>query len=269
MTTFFEQDGNIYQVDIPFTVAAITFNSFCDFRSAEQAYLNEESPIEERLENYDKALRYLAPGDIDRLPTAAPGEELQDLIDEEYFIPVKPGHELTKDRIYAHIIKLIQEYKPDRIPRTFEFKHHGKKFRIRSEEAARVLASDPISTGETIEVLEYQRRAARQMEENPGESGNIEFNLGLTEFSILVKQPGERLPSGRRQRLHFLNQRKELFKDLDMATVLDVRYFFLNALLRYGRTRFTSPFGKALLVGVGQKTKHRWTSKQQQRRPGK
>lgn len=252
MIAIFEQDHERYQVDIPFDLSARTFEQFCDFRTAE-ALFHQDAPIEERLVHYDTMLQHMAPGDIDKLPSTVGKESITDLIEQKFHLSLEAGTELSKDRLYAHIIYLIQEYKPDKIPRKFRIRVAGKHFLVEKMSIARKLLQQPLGTGEVIEVLEYQRRAGTRMDAKPLEIGNLDFNLGLTELAILLPEKGKRLPSGRDDRLRIINQRKEALKGVDLATIMDLRYFFLDALLRYATTRSTPHFGKARLVPTGQR----------------
>lgn len=268
MKVWFEHDGDLMTIELPMHPAAVTFEQFCDFRTAEQEFLNAKKPAG-RIAGFDKAIAIMAPGDIDKIPVALEGETVTDLIEANYQVDLEAGHELTKDRIYAHMIVMINNYKPERIPETFTFKWKKKTFKIQSGRVARVLTGRDMTTGEAIEVLEYQRRAAEATEHTPTEVGNIEFNLGLTEFAIMIRQPGEELPAGRKDRIRFLNQRKELFKTLPLDQVLDIRHFFLNALLRSVTTPSTSLSGKAPQVVV-RRPKLRWPGRgwRRRRRPG-
>jgi hypothetical protein len=101
-----------------------------------------------------------------------------------------------------------------------------------------------MTTGEVFECLEYQRRNKERREQHPTEVGNLEFSLGLSEFAILVRQPGEKLPSNKSQRRRFIERRREFFADLQLDKVLDVRFFFLRSLLRFGTIPSTSISGR-------------------------
>lgn len=244
MKTIFEQDGERYQVDIPYHLTERTFENWCDFRQAEAKYLEaENSDVGERATLLEKAISHMVPGDLDQIPPYIPGDDIEQLVEDRY--AVKPGDEISHLRLYAHTVTLIQGYQPEQIPQTFRFKFRKKEFEVKSEPAARVLLSRPFLTGEVIETLEYQRRASLHMDDKPLETGNIDYNLGLTEYAILVRQKKERLPAGKAERERFINKRKHLFKDLDLETVMALRFFFINALMRYATTQASGFFGKA------------------------
>ncbi len=242
MKLIFETDGQ-YKIDVPFEVNAITFEGFCDFRSDEYLYLSAHSESEP-VENFlllQQAVQHIVKGDVLALPLIHDKTDAQ-LIDTDYTLQLDEPISLL--RLYAHLLTVIRNYQPVEIPTTFKFKWGKKDFVIQQVPAARVLLGNPITLGEVLETLEYQRRAATYMEATPKEVGNISFNLGLTEFAILVKQAGELLPSNKAERRQFIESRKKLFATLPLNLVLDIRFFLTNSLLIHGQTLPTNSFGK-------------------------
>lgn len=259
MILIFQVDNERCSIDVPMHPSEIPFSNFCDFKGGENAYwdINKEAEQDatEPVNALLNALKCVVSGDLEKLPFSIPNDDFQTLIDTKY--QIKVGDELSILRVYAHFVVMIQEYKPDSIPEIFKLRWLGKKYMVKSGEAARVLAGRPLTTGEAIEVLEYQRRAGKAAELKPGEQGNIEFTLGLTEFAILVRKPGERLPKERKDIDRFITQRQRLFKNLPLDKVIDLRFFLLNALVKSSLTRITGSSGTDLRAVAGQKQRTR------------
>lgn len=251
MKVIYEDANNqLKSIDIFYNVKERTFEQFCDFKTAEVEFwrvARSEEPDKEidPREALRRALVHLIPGEYD-LPYNANNERLIDLQDNGYL--VNPGDELTLIRLYAHCLNVINSFVPSEIPETFRFTHKNKKFVIEAKPAARMLTGISFTAGEAIEVLEYMKRAQEALKKNPSQEGNIDFTLGLTEFSILVRQKGEKLPAERPRLEKFIALRRELFKSLTLDVVLSIRFFFLNILLSLGTIPTTRPFGKMFLA---------------------
>ena len=256
MKLLFEHDNQERWIDVPFHPAEITFEQFCDFRQKE-ASVDEETPPEEYLVNKRDSVKILVKGDVDCLPPSIKGDDVIQMIGEDHRYKIRIGDELSIVRVYAHIINVIQEWKPEKIPQTFQFTAGKNKFIIRSEEAARVMLDAPITTGEVIETLEYQRRASALMESKPKDIGNIDFNLGLSELSVLVRKEGEELPAKRKDRDKFIERRKRIFRNVPLDTILAIRFFFLNSLLDYGKTLGSSSSGREVLKAKKERRRKR------------
>jgi len=265
----FETDDNlIKEVDIPFAASDIEFGDFCDFRSAEYLWFNvgDAEPIENFI-LLRNAVACLVKCDIDSLPLFS-SEEETDLITMGYKIQI--GDTITLIKVYAHLVTLINRYKPEEIPQNFAFTHKQKDFVINTDSVIRVMSQARLTLGESLEVLEYQRRAAARNETDPKGAGNIDFNLGLTEFAILIRQPGEKLPSDKSDRRKFIDRRKELFSTLPLDLVLDIRFFLTNSLIIYNQNLRTNSFGKVRQAVTGSKKVITKRNRQKKRRqPGR
>ena len=146
---------------------------------------------------------------------------------------IKAGDELSILRLYVHILTIIREFKPTKIPRSYVLSKDGKTFVIGAKAAAEMLlgkSGGSVATGEALEILEYQRRYALALKNKPLEVGNLDFTLGLTEFAILVRQNGERLPWEKGDLDRFIQERREFFKDLPLDEVLSIRFFFAQCI---------------------------------------
>ena len=242
MRVKFTLDGEDLEINVPYSLSEITFSDFCDFRQREAAYFERTNsdPVAASALLAD-AVGAIVGDNAANLPFAYEGDA--DFIDTDYRLGL--GDPLSVLRLYAHFVGMVRTYRPANIPNTLTLTHEGKSFSIVAGEALRVLSGRALTTGEAVEVLEYQRRAAAQIETDPKEIGNLDFTLGLTEFAILVRQPGERFPSDETDREKFINRRRALFASLDLEQVLAVRFFLLSTLTGSGKTRTTNFSGKA------------------------
>lgn len=244
-------------MDIFYHVSERTFEQFCDFKNAEVYFwkvARQEEPEIDVREALRLVVNKMIPGDYD-LPYNTRNERLIDLQENGYLINV--GDKLTLIRLYAHCLNVINSFVPDKIPETFRFTHKKKHFVIDAKPTARMLSGMAFTAGESIEVLEYMKRAQDVVKKSPMQEGNIDFTLGLTELAILVRQKGERLPMERPRLEKFIELRRELFKSVPLDVVLSIRFFFLNILLNLGTIPTTNPFGKMFLATCAGVTKRR------------
>ncbi len=266
---WYKQNRHTYSIEVPVHVSQIKFSEFCDFRQLEAQYLNDEemNPAEVAV-LLKNAIGKIVSGELHPLPVNHEGDNPKEILNTSYRLGV--GDPLSLNRIYAHLVTIIQEYAPDKIPQTFRTRLFGKKFIIQRDKVARILLDDPLTTGESLEVLEYQRRATKRMETSPKDTGNIDFNLGLRELAILVRQKGEELPAIRDERIRFINARMNLFKDVTLDIILDIRFFFASSLIGYTQKNLSYTFGKDLQATISRiKQTGSENVKQWLRKPGK
>lgn len=262
MRAVIETADERHVIEIPQALEEIRFQQFCEFRELESQFWKENEARTDENGNVQEpeaeALVYLkledaikvfsGPG-IECAPVSIEGDNFQAMIDAGYRLKI--GDDVSLLRYYAHIVSLINSYKPEKIPTTFEWKSDkGKTYKVKKDEAARAIYGTAMTAGEAITVLEYQRRAGLAEKKGLAEIGNIEFSLGLTEIAILLRRPGERLPADKRKRDHFIEQRREVFADITLDVVMSLRFFLLNSLLAYATTRNTNFSGKARLTPV-------------------
>lgn len=247
------------RLQIPLTLHEITFGQFCDFRTYEGKYLEsvkvEQEASEEgssvkdparSLSLLTKALSFIFGPAIYDLPVSS-GNSFSEAVDSgRYFKPFQSidDYDLTLFGCYSHLFTLIQGYKTDHDKPNFTVEVRGQKYELDRKRAGRILLGYGLTTGETIEILEYQRRAAKLAEDNPSEEGNIDFNLGINEVAILLRKKGEQLPASESEMKEWLKERRQVFKEVPLATVLDLRFFLLHSLTYYVKTRGFSSFGK-------------------------
>lgn len=246
MKVTYELDGEHKSINIPFSCEEISFNDFCDFKSFEskffEAIKSDDRDDSEVSSLMLRTVSTMIKGDVSSLPLSI-NEGIDELFENQFQLSI--NEELSVVRLYVHLVNLIQSFTPEEIPSSvYDFNHAGDSFKIKSAPAARILSGRSLTVGESIELLEYQRRANNSIKQG-NDIGNIEFNLGLTEFAILVRKENEPLPSGRRQLDKFISDRKQLFKSLPLSEVLSIRFFFIRALLELKKIRTTNFSGKA------------------------
>jgi len=85
---------------------------------------------------------------------------------------------------------------------------------------------NPITVGESITLLEFDRRAGKVLDKDY--NANIDFNLGLEQFAVLLRKPGEQLPLDLSKRIAFIDARKQIAKQAPLWLILNVRFFFIR-----------------------------------------
>jgi len=245
MIAVIEIDDRKVELEIPLVVGEVEFGVWCDFKKAEEKYLAEEDSKQALFYLLD-ALEEVYGEEVREVPWMSKEESLVDLIDGGFMIRI--GSELSVGRLYAHLVNLFRSYVPEEIPK--DFVELGDGYEIRKEEAVRVMTERPLTLGEAVEVLEYKRRTDEDIARKPLERTNLDFTLGLTEFAILVRKRGERLPADPAERERFLEERRRKFFHLDMGTVLQVRFFFMSALIESEGIGIIKCFGKGRKRGV-------------------
>jgi len=219
MRIYFLIDGDQLSLDIPLSAEEINFSDFCDFKTAEAKFFLclEEKKNEDATWALIEAVNAIVAGPVNCLPLDVAGDDLQALIPA---YKIKLGDDISLNRTYIHIINVINGFVPPALPgiwkvKTLEF----------SRSAFRVLTKKNLTVGEAMEVLEFQRRAGKALEENPHEIGNIDFTLGLTELALLCRKKGELLPASRPELERFLTSRRPIFAQCKMDEILTLRFF--------------------------------------------
>lgn len=255
MRLFYELDGQSLWIDLPMSVNEIAFSSFCDFRTDEDRYFQfmRDGDHEAAVVSFVETLSTMVDGDLQSLPLATHAKEFDERVEAKKLIV--PGDDLTLNAIYAHLHVLMNTYTPESIPKTFTLTKDGIGFEVTKGKAAAMVSNTPLTTGEVLETLEYQRRSLTAKDTLKLATGNIDFTLGLTEFAILVRKPGEKLPRGKKLE-RFIAQRMEIFKTLPLNLVFDLRFFLINSLLEYGSGRKTGSSLKGRRRPAKRKPKH-------------
>lgn len=260
---------------IPFHVSDITFADFCDFQIWEYKYLesvgalpkyedddqddqDDEDPDPgkpdppkvkdpaESIRLLTKALSFIYGSGVYDIPLSE-GNRIQDLINSGFnYKPFAKADEISLFGLYAHFLNMVTAYKtdPSAAKDVFNLDLAGERFVLESKKAARILLGAALTTGEVIETLEYQRRAGVAIRQNRATEGAIDFNLGLTELAILIRKPGEQLPGSRSDFKAWIQERRQLFAEVRLNVIFDLRFFLLNSLTNYEVTRLLNISGK-------------------------
>ena len=247
-----------FTLDIPLSVEEITFEQFIDFTAKEQKFFEsvesdkEPKAIDESIGHLIEAIGLLVAGDVEQLPFSA-DDDAEQLIQSNFMLSIDSiGQELTIIKLYAHCVNLISSYQPVIPPAEFNLEWNGIRYTINRNEAVRSLLNVPLTAGEVITTLELQRKTVNAIKKKGDPDGNLAFNLGLQEMAVLLRKPNERLPSNRRKRIDFIDERVKTFRHLPMDIVLDVRFFLISSMNEYLKTRLTSSSSTLQNVGVRQ-----------------
>ena len=204
------------KLNIPIHVGEILWGDWCDFQQKEIEFFEarEAEDVRDSITKITEALMIICdikgnPFSVKQLPYSIDPNDAK-LIDQNYFLGF--GEELSVLRIYAHLVNLIRNFKPEKLDSDlFKIRVGKDEFCIDQKTAGRVMAMDGITTGEAVEILEFQRIAKESIKAKKVEFGNMDFTLGLKAVSVLVRKPGEELPWDRQECDHFLNERMNVF----------------------------------------------------------
>lgn len=260
MTVLFTHDKTDLTLAVPLTADEITYSAFLDYQQAEARFI--EVNREHNTDRFDlveaaliEAVRVICGPHVADLPFTANEGALGTMIEEGYQIGL--GSDLSVLGLYAHLTVLLKtanyhgDLKPDNLPAFLVIEHGGKSYRVVGQQAARVMSSKPLTAGEAIEVSEYRRRHSEAVAARVQDGSALDFTLGLSEFAILVRRPGERLPSDDEKRERWITERRELLADLSLTDVMKVRFFLTAALLKLANDNSTDSLPKARPALIG------------------
>lgn len=241
-----EHEGKKGKIEVPFSAEEISWMGYVEFTKAENAYLkkvkNEDGIDEEKIDEeqielvFIEAINHVVKGDIDILPFGLEGDDIARMIDENYIIDLKVGDKLSVLRLYAHVISIIdrhdQNMKKNKALKGSEYyiDYKDERYYLESSRVKRLFVEEAFTVGEVIELKEFRRKMNRIIDKTGDETGQITFNLGLTELALLMRKKGEKLPFNKDKRIKFLNQRASHFGDIDLDKIMKVRFFLLNTL---------------------------------------
>jgi len=245
-------------LDVPLSIDELTFETVIDFKAARERYLKESvlpeleegeehsyttlvGSLEKVLAHKLNAIKLVCSGPIHILPWSLEGDG--DLIGENFQLNL--GDELSLDRLYAHIVNMIELYEPTVVPADFSIVHHGVKYTIDPREAFNTLMGVSYTAGEALTILELRRQAYKVIDEKGDLDGNLAFNLGIREVCLLLREPGVEVPAFKAERNAFIDAHAPKFRDLSYDIVLNIRFFFLFTIQKYARTKLISSFLKA------------------------
>lgn len=271
MEAWIETDtGEEIRLAIPMSVLDITYEQWADFVAAEHHFLgmpqDTDAQLIAKMDRLTDAMVCICGEAARSIPTSLPGDDLLAMIDGGYLLDF--GSDITIERLYAHLttIARAEEILGDdldgkELPTHITLDVNGETFTVHGGRAARVMMERPLNTGEAIEVMEYRRRAGEAMKRmkphQHTERSMLDYTLGISEFAILVKKPGERLPTDEQEREDWITQRRQVLSQLSLRDVIRVR-FFLTAVLKHSSKGSNTSFsGRAAPVAMRRRSQKR------------
>jgi hypothetical protein len=244
MVVILNEEGT-EKLNVPLHVGEILWADWCDFQQKEIEYFEarDNEDVRDSIIKMMEAVMTICdiPGEpfsVKDLPYSIDENDAK-LIDQGYFLGF--GEEVSVLRLYAHLVTMVTGYKPEKLDSdNFKIQVGEEVFCIDQERAGKTMAMDGVTTGEAIEILEFQRIAREGLRAKRVDFGNMDFTLGLKSLAVLVRKPGEELPFNRQECDFFLNNRMNVFKDVvTVEEVLTLRFFLINSYLIYQTTQST------------------------------
>lgn len=127
-------------------------------------------------------------------------------------------------RLFVHCQNIILNYIPSFEDNYFMFNWKGETFYL-SGSIGKKMSDKNLTTGETIEILEFERLKKTETQKEGDADGAIYFTTLLWRFAVMMRKEGEQLPVNKSERQKFLEERIIFFKDLPMSIVLDLSFF--------------------------------------------
>lgn len=240
MEVFIETvENGIVKLDVPYTPRERTFEQFCEFQNHEQKYLRltakEGYDLEEVIRSVTAAVGCLVEGDVDKLEFRIDGDRMDNLFNENWVLT--PNAEISVMRLYVHLFNAFNSYQPLAMPTSWKYENGEVVYTCDGSKVARLLGGGRLTTGETLEMLEFQRRYKKKGDDKKLGTGNMDFGLGLTQLAILCRKEGEPFPSERNKIDDFIKARREELKGVPLHIIFDLRFFLISSLRGYLTTR--------------------------------
>ena len=195
-------------------------------------------------------------------------KDIEQMIDEGFTIRI--GDPISLVRLYVHFISMVNNYIPDEVigdhiiisdddsaifrrekylsetlcpdpdadPALQELRQKHCLY-IGRDRAVSLLTGEGTTTGQVLEILEFQRRFSILMEAVKEGSAALDFELGLREMAILLLPHGKELPYKTGARRRFLQTQMKRMEDIPLDQILRVRFFLIGSLEDYIRTKIT------------------------------
>lgn len=135
------------------------------------------------------------------------------------------GFEKNMTGLFIYIYGIMNTYVPKLRTGKGEdhvFTHKGEKWLIPWAINAK---SADLTFGQGIELLEIERKATIEKENRKDAIDSIQYTQDLSKLAIMAKRPGEELPSGEMAVSRLVEERIQLFADIDMPTMMDALFF--------------------------------------------
>lgn len=235
-------------INVPIDCDEVTFMQYMEFIHAENEYLDvsrQDDDEEGRKIDADQIEEYLieavgvmVTGDgFMTLPFSIAGDNMRVMMESKYIWQF--GEDISVMRLYVHLLGMFDRYN-DQIKERAErgeFKASeyvcmigGKDYVLPSSRAVALFSDEAYTTGEVLELKYFRAKFQKTITERSDPTGQLAFNLGLSEMAILLRRDGEQLPHDKRHRTAFINRRAQLFKELPLSVIFDVRFFLISTL---------------------------------------
>lgn len=242
------------EYDIPLAVAERTFGRFCDFKALEQLYWDKvrEGGAEYREENdlppmnaldilkhtqeittaFESMMATIIDGNIADIEFSIEGDSPTKLIENKYHIGLEDDISLM--RLYAHWVTIVDAFKPEKVPRIIKMDMEGTTCELTKERVEILFMGEGTTAGQLIEILEFRRRCLFLAETVKSEAtGNLDFNLGTTEMSLLVLPKGVKLPHKRGPLMKHINEWKKKWEFVPLDELLTIRFFLVGTIMNW------------------------------------
>ena len=218
----------------PTRCSQITIDQFFDFKGYEQEYFkySQDDTRDDGMavEALAKALSYITGLTKDEYLEHFPLYVDSDDGGKVGSYTIMLGDNLSVYRVYAHIRTIVYRYQTKKRGKRkgFQFTHKDETYIWDMGLFKQSLLEFPqLAAGPAIIVQDLQNMYKKRMGlvQFGGENANYDFNLGKRELAVLCRKKGEELPLHNAVRSKFIEERAEVFSDVKLSTLLDLRFF--------------------------------------------
>lgn len=205
---------------------------------------------------FHNSLSQVVGGDLDGFDLS-----IDEKIDQSYTISI--GDDLSLERIYYHVINVIQRYQPS-VPMWSDYQ--WGEYVLPVQMVRGLIEANTLTAGEFIEMQYLAELNKRVTSGYADVDGNMQYRIGLSQMAVLLKKEGESVPSQKSERDAWLSARCREMKDIPLDVYFDVCFFLSLHLKRSlrdqiikhtSKVRSKSPRGKVVSLKRGGKPKTR------------
>lgn len=128
----------------------------------------------------------------------------------------------------------------------YHFYHNGQWYYLDADKTERYFVGKQITTGEVVEVKEFQRELNLKMEAGQIDNSVLEFSLSLQMLAILCRKKNEIVPSDPEFRKQWQSKRMKEFADITCDVIYNVSFFLRYILVPGILRRNINTFGADL-----------------------
>lgn len=259
MIVYAKIDGKETELDIPMFCEDITYDQFEDFQANERKYkkeLNDDEPDDAQVQwHLRHAVNQIIKGDLSAFPFMILTDDPKRMLKNHTYQFSMLDPELSIHRLYIHLVNLMNSYENHVQPKQYviewyDIDEKGNevpcKYYMDPTRSIDLLIGDtnthtnPITSkrytsGEVLEILEFQRSFSKKINATQDTDGNLSYNLGLSEMAILLRKDGYKLPRKRADFRAHIEKYKRIFAKLPLNVVFDCRFFLLSIFKHYGK----------------------------------